>query len=833
MGSKAHKAGTSTAMHEYQNSYHTGNKIVFFLKRINWPLLVGALITIFVLLLVIFGPDWARNDPMKENYALRIDGKIVRPPYSPLALPEYPLGTDQFGRDLLSRLLYAVRPTMLLVATVAMVRLVLGLLLGYLIGWSTGLWGKILDIFLSMALAIPILIVALMGVSAIGIHKGIWAFIFGLAITGWAETARIVASQTRTIRSQVFIEASQALGASETRILLKHVLPQISPLVWMLMAFEVSATLFVISELGFLGYYIGGGVWIEVSDFAAVNATGLPELGQMLSTALISFVKPLPLIIVSGFVFLTIMGFNLLGEGLRLRITQQIQTGYRRSLFAGTKLEEWIEQSVSPLASDWLESNAVRVGLFATAVIIVGGWSIWWRAQPSRTPPSAQQRLFVPGGHYWATERHDAQGTRFAPFDGPSNSNVAWTYFEEGGFTGGPVVSGDGTVYINGADRKLIALTPDGEVLWQAGLEFTPVKSPALGADGEIYVTDAAGGLSAYSPDGQLGWRYAPTGGWEATSGPVVASDGSIYYTRVEDIQAVSKDGEPLWQSFAYDGYVETPPVLSGGESYIFLRDGALAARSGGELVLDGLPVEELKFTVPAFFVGANGKTYFRAGHEVYAWWATEEGIELDPKITWDFEGQSLISPFDQGATAEDLVWLFYAGEFFDTRLVWLDKNSNLVSNYRPPDRQSVLIAVDEQTVSYVCSNNFNLGVNCKAYQLNSNNPLWVLNMGEGASVAGGALAPDRFYVAMDRGMLFAIGAGEDAAIAADSSEYLPAQSENTSTAAPIQEVTPTLAAAAITATDIPEEQPSITTVPQQGTPVSKYLILMPIIYNR
>ena len=60
----------------------------------------------------------------------------------------------------------------------------------------------------------------------------------------------------------------------------------------------------------------------------------------------------------------------------------------------------------------------------------------------------------------------------------------------------------------------------------------------------------------------------------------------------MEDIQAVSKDGEPLWQSFAYDGYVETPPVLSGGESYIFLRDGALASASGGELFLDGLPVD-------------------------------------------------------------------------------------------------------------------------------------------------------------------------------------------------------------------------------------------------
>jgi peptide/nickel transport system permease protein len=831
MASKANPAGNSTVSPENLYSSQKGNKLVRFFKRINWPLLLGTLITIFVILLVIFGPNWARNDPMQENYALRIDGKIIRPPYSPLAIPEYPLGTDQFGRDLLSRLLYAVRPTMMLVVTVAAVRLVLGLSLGYLIGWSTGFWGKILDLFLSMALAIPILIIALMGVSAVGIHKGIWAFIFGLAITGWAETARIVSSQTRTIRSQVFIEASQALGASETRILFKHVLPQISPLIWMLMAFEVSATLFVVSELGFLGYYIGGGVWIEVSDFVAVNATGLPELGQMLSTALISFVKPIPLIIVSGFVFLTIMGFNLLGEGLRLRITQQMQTGYRRPIFAGTKFEEWLEHTLSPLASDWLESNAVRVGLFAAAVIIVGGWSIWWREQPSRSPPTAQQHLVVPGGHYWATERHDAQGTLYAPFNGPANSNLAWMFIAEGGFTGGPAVSGDGNIFINTADRKLIALSPAGEVLWQVELSFTPVKSPALGPDGEIYITDAAGGLSVYTPNGELVWRYAPTGGWEATSGPVVASDGTIYYTRVEDIQAVSEDGEPLWQSFAYDGYVESPPVLSGVESYIFLRDGALASSSGAELVLDGLPVEELKFTVPAFFVGANGKTYFRTGHEVYSWQATQEGVELDPKITWDYEGQSLISPFDQGATPGDLIWLFYAGDFFDTRLVWLDKNSNLVSNYRPPDRQSKLIAIDEESVSYVCSDNFNLGVNCKAYRLNSNNPLWVLELGDHMSVVGGALAPDRIYIAVDRGMLFAVGAGEDTADHITKTSVLPEQPEDTSTIVPTQGKTPTLSIAAPTAATTPEEQ-AMTTAAPEITPVPDYLILMPIIYR-
>jgi ABC-type dipeptide/oligopeptide/nickel transport system permease subunit len=107
MGSGAYQLGKSPAQSErYSSSY--GNRVRRIARRVNWPLLIGALITLFVILLAVFGPDWAPNDPMQENYALTVDGDIVRPPYSPFTLPGYPLGTDQFGRDLFSRLLYGV-----------------------------------------------------------------------------------------------------------------------------------------------------------------------------------------------------------------------------------------------------------------------------------------------------------------------------------------------------------------------------------------------------------------------------------------------------------------------------------------------------------------------------------------------------------------------------------------------------------------------------------------------------------------------------------------------------------------------------------------------------
>ena len=350
--------GTGVGSSEMAKSFNqAAGGLTHSLRQVNWSLVLGGLISLIILFIAIWGPSLAPHDPMKENYALSINGNIVRPPYAPMALPDYPLGTDQFGRDMLSRILWGVRPTTIMVGIVAAIRLVIGIILGFFIGWSTGISGKILDTVLFVALSIPILIVALMGITAVGVNKGIWAFIFGLAISGWAETARIVSTQTRALRGQVFIEAAQALGASEGRVLFKHVIPQISPLVWMLLVFEVSATLFVISELGFLGYFIGGGLWIEVSDFVSINTTGLPELGQMLSTVLISLVKPLGLIVIGSFIFLMILGFNMLGEGLRVQHNYRMRVGYRRRELIGGRTGEWLEEKVSRPASDFIEGT--------------------------------------------------------------------------------------------------------------------------------------------------------------------------------------------------------------------------------------------------------------------------------------------------------------------------------------------------------------------------------------------------------------------------------------------------------------------------------------------
>ena len=88
----------------------------------------------------------------------------------------------------------------------------------------------------------------------------------------------------------------------------------------MLFAFEISSTLMLTAGLGFLGYYIGGDVWVETDDFVARRISGSPELGQMLATSWVTLTKPWAMVVVGTTIFLTVLGFNLIGEGLRQNI---------------------------------------------------------------------------------------------------------------------------------------------------------------------------------------------------------------------------------------------------------------------------------------------------------------------------------------------------------------------------------------------------------------------------------------------------------------------------------------------------------------------------------
>jgi len=736
-----------------QQTHQDTKSMIHRIKKLNWPLIIGALIVLLMTLIAIKGPDWSPMNPMEEHYTLRIDGKIKTPPYPAFTVPGYPLGTDGFGRDIVSRLYWAVRPTMIMVMVVAAVRLFLGIVLGLFIGWSAGRTMRALESIMSGALSIPLLIVALIGIAAVGIDRGLIAFIIGLSITGWAETARLVSEQTRMIKQQAYIEAAQALGASDLRLVFYHILRQIMPMVWMLLAFEVSSTLLITAELGFLGYYIGGGVWVELFDFNVVNVVGLPELGQMLATSLTKLTDPSALIAVGSVMFLGILGFNLVGEGLRVQLSQERMRGR----VSNGRLASWFEEKISQPFFGWAEENAVRLAVASVAILAVGGGMVWMGSRPARQPVSAQALISVPGNHLWASEKHDAQGTYWAQIDGPTNPKFKILFKGDGPFAGSPAIAADGTIIVTSLSNGLMAFSPEGQVKWMTFLDVEPVGSPALGPNGEVYVTDTDGGLGAFSQGGTKLWQFTPKSSSEATSGPIVGSDGSIYYTVVDHIQAVSAQGEHLWKTYISDSYLELIPRLSPQGGMIFVKDAALAAQNGIPLKLDGLPIDPTIFTDMAYSVGANSQLYFRSGHTIYGWRNSKEGVELQSQSTWEFQTSVVFFPLESGATPDSLIWLLYSSDFGDSHLVWLDKESRLVSNHRIPDRDSHLIAIDQNSIAYVCSPKMGLGVRCRAIDQMSEDPKWEVETNEGIEISGGAMVDGVIYLTTQDGYLFSL----------------------------------------------------------------------------
>lgn len=291
-------------------------------------MLIGiGLITLWIVV-VFAGPQFALHDPMARNAIIRDpNGSWLTPPFPPFVVADYPLGVDLAGRDVLSRLLWAVRPTFFLAMITGFTRLLLGTALGILEGWYSGRWlGDAINTMTSFAASVPVLLAAILVIGLLGIYApSWWYFVIGLSVTGWAATAQLVAKQVLGMRKEQYIESARALGAGDLQILVRHVLPQIRLLLPMILAFELSATLLQMAELGFLGVFLGRAEAFDVPvgnlpGFRIQPIPGQPELAQMLSAGWESILLTPWIAILSGTTFfLIIFSFMVLGEGLRYR----------------------------------------------------------------------------------------------------------------------------------------------------------------------------------------------------------------------------------------------------------------------------------------------------------------------------------------------------------------------------------------------------------------------------------------------------------------------------------------------------------------------------------
>lgn len=301
------------------------------MKQRNHLLQIGLILSLFFVGIAIFGSQLAPYDPTQRfTDVINADGQTYIPsvrPIAPLVLDLFPLGTDTVGRDLLSRLLWAVRPTLITCLSVVLARLLIGLPLGIAAGWLRGHWvGNMINLLTTTLIAIPTLILAL-ALIALSPDRSLAIFVVVLGLIGWTDIATFYQNQTAVLRQQGFVESAFALGSSHAAVLWRHVLPQFWSTLPTILAFELSAVLLLLAELGFLGLFIGNGLIVYAADpnSSGVLAVGLtadfPELGQMLSDFTRKmFQAPWEMVLAATAIFLQVMAFNLLGEGLRRRL---------------------------------------------------------------------------------------------------------------------------------------------------------------------------------------------------------------------------------------------------------------------------------------------------------------------------------------------------------------------------------------------------------------------------------------------------------------------------------------------------------------------------------
>lgn len=328
----------------------------------NYPLWLGTGLLGFFLLVAVIGPSLAPFDPVIIlSDVFHTGGRAYIPsvvPVPPFTVDEIILGTDMAGRDLLSRLLWAIRPTLILCFTIATLRIILGLVLGLVAGWSGGVTRRVIEVLIDVSLAVPILLFALAVTSITG-HEDheLWTFIIALTATGWAGTAVFVKNSTTLIRRELFIEGARAAGASSGRILGRHVVPQLWPALPALISFELAATLLVVGELGFLGQFIGESFLImgrsgDINERPIGITAYYPELAQMMSDFWRKMIRtPWEVVFAGLAIFALILAFNLLGEGLRrhMDVTRPRRAWWRRSIDPALATPDATRAAAAPL----------------------------------------------------------------------------------------------------------------------------------------------------------------------------------------------------------------------------------------------------------------------------------------------------------------------------------------------------------------------------------------------------------------------------------------------------------------------------------------------------
>jgi peptide/nickel transport system permease protein len=220
-------------------------RAVFQARR--YPVLPVAILVLFLLIPAIFAPLVAPHDPLKGSLSKR----LKPPAWADGGSIEYPLGTDKMGRDLLSRMIYGARISLLVSFMAVFVGGSVGTTLGLVSGYFGGKIDTLIMRLVDITLSIPTILLALVLVSALGPSFGTVITVIALII--WARYARQARAEALTVKEQDFVARARVAGASHTRIMVRYIFPNIVNTLVVLATLQVGSIILLESTLSFLG----------------------------------------------------------------------------------------------------------------------------------------------------------------------------------------------------------------------------------------------------------------------------------------------------------------------------------------------------------------------------------------------------------------------------------------------------------------------------------------------------------------------------------------------------------------------------------------------------
>jgi peptide/nickel transport system permease protein len=268
---------------------------------------VGMCLLLLILACALFAPWLAPADPYVQNLELRSRTPI----WTEAGTWAHPLGTDQLGRDYLSRLMYGARISLLIGASVALISGLIGTTMGLLAGYFGGRIDMLVTFLVTTRLSLPVILVALATVALVG--GSLTVVILVLGLLKWDRFAVVMRSATQQVRALDYIAAAQAVGASTPRILLGEVLPNVMPQLIVVATLEAASAILLEAALSFLGLGV---------------QPPLPSWGLMISEAKADMFFAFWLIALPGMALATlIFAINLTGDGLHDLLGTQGRVG--------------------------------------------------------------------------------------------------------------------------------------------------------------------------------------------------------------------------------------------------------------------------------------------------------------------------------------------------------------------------------------------------------------------------------------------------------------------------------------------------------------------------